>query len=60
MSRFDKLSYLKIFDLPEGHLEFASEGEDLERFEVYRTTFVPDPRSPYSVFAGNKIIDVTK
>ena len=51
---------LENFDLPEGHLEFASEGEDLERFEVYRTTFVPDPRSPYSVFAGNKIADVTR
>ena len=51
---------LENFDLPEGHIEFASEGEDLERFEVYRTTFVPDPRSPYSAFAGNKIADVTR
>ncbi len=51
---------LENFDLPEGHLEFASEGEDLERFEVYRTTFVPDPRSPYNVFAGNKIADVNR
>jgi hypothetical protein len=51
---------LENFDLPEGHIEFASEGEDLERFEVYRTTFVPDPRAPYSAFAGNKIADVTR
>ena len=49
---------LENFDLPEGHLEFASEGEDLERFEVYRTTFEPDPRSPYEFFAGNKLTDV--
>jgi hypothetical protein len=49
---------LENFDLPEGHLEFASEGEDLERFEVYRTTFEPDPRSPYEFFAGNKLRDV--
>lgn len=51
---------LENFDLPEGHLEFASEGEDLERFEVYRTTFEPDPRSPYEFFAGNKLRDVYK
>jgi hypothetical protein len=51
---------LENFDLPQGHLEFASEGEDLERFEVYRTTIEPDPRSPYSSFAGNKIKEVVR
>tara|TARA_R110000822_G_scaffold49766_2_gene130549 strand:+ start:9838 stop:13143 length:3306 start_codon:yes stop_codon:yes gene_type:complete len=59
-ARIRDAQLLENFDLPEGHLEFASEGEDLERFEVYRTTSEPDPRSPYAAFSGNKVKDVVR
>ena len=51
---------LENFDLPEGHIEFASEGEDLDSFQVFRTTDEPDARDLYAVFAGKKIRDVVR
>ena len=55
-----KAQMLENFDLPEGHVEFASEGEDLESFQVFRTTDEPDARNLYAAFTGKKITDVVK